>query len=317
MSAATRLTTLTLGTAFLLTLLSARARAAVSVSESTTLFAGNIEQVPGATLMKWDQGLNTDTTPDNSSGGTWPGVLEASPYYGESDGMGGFNYLDKGVFLEDASGAIEISDLTSAQITEDIRLDPGFALSINFVQPSDANTPIGVAAVGLRMGGNANPLSFSFYDVNNNLINSLSVAGGLKRDPAFIASDNGNPVAAIHRIDVTQTGGGFYVLGTLNDTNTKIDLSYSLTLGLPGDFNGDHVVDAADYVVWRKGFGPTYTQDDYNTWRSHFGQSGSGGASLVADSAVPEPATWWLLSISGCLMSAVRIRRRVFCGLNC
>ena len=37
---------------------------------------------------------------------------------------------------------------------------------------------------------------------------------------------------------------------------------------LPGDFNNDGTVDAADYVVWRKGLGTIYTQDDYNVWRA-------------------------------------------------
>jgi len=36
----------------------------------------------------------------------------------------------------------------------------------------------------------------------------------------------------------------------------------------PGDFNGDGVVDAADYVTWRKNHGST---EEYNTWRDNFG----------------------------------------------
>ncbi len=35
-----------------------------------------------------------------------------------------------------------------------------------------------------------------------------------------------------------------------------------------GDFNGDGRVDAADYVLWRRGFGTTYNQNDYNNWRT-------------------------------------------------
>ena len=40
---------------------------------------------------------------------------------------------------------------------------------------------------------------------------------------------------------------------------------------VPGDYSGNGIVDAADYVVWRKGLGTTYTQNDYNVWRAHFG----------------------------------------------
>ena len=42
-------------------------------------------------------------------------------------------------------------------------------------------------------------------------------------------------------------------------------------VGLAGDYNDNGVVDAADYVVWRKTDG---TPAGYNLWRTHFGQTG-------------------------------------------
>ena len=60
---------------------------------------------------------------------------------------------------------------------------------------------------------------------------------------------------------------------------------------IPGDYNHDGIVDAADYVVWRKGLGTAYTQSDYGVWRSHFGQTAGSGAGASAYTAVPEPAT--------------------------
>jgi len=38
----------------------------------------------------------------------------------------------------------------------------------------------------------------------------------------------------------------------------------------PGDYNHNGVVDAADYVWWRKFDG---TQSEYDTWQVHFGES--------------------------------------------
>jgi hypothetical protein len=71
---------------------------------------------------------------------------------------------------------------------------------------------------------------------------------------------------------------------------------------LPGDFNSNGVVDAADYVVWRKGLGTTYTQADYDVWRSHFEQTAGSGAALPSanplSAAVPEPATLMLLVLA-------------------
>jgi hypothetical protein len=81
------------------------------------------------------------------------------------------------------------------------------------------------------------------------------------------------------------------------------DLSYAatavllkITSVLPGDYNGDGLVNAADYVVWRKQNAP---QEGYDTWRDHFGNSLSGGGAATAErvnGAVPE-ASAAMLSI--------------------
>ena len=57
-----------------------------------------------------------------------------------------------------------------------------------------------------------------------------------------------------------------------------------------GDYNGNDVVDAADYVAWRKSLGTTYTQSDYDLWRAHFGQtaSGAGNGFGAVEVSVPE-----------------------------
>jgi T5SS/PEP-CTERM-associated repeat protein len=77
--------------------------------------------------------------------------------------------------------------------------------------------------------------------------------------------------------------------------------------GLPGDFNNNGVVDAADYVVWRKGLGTTYTKADYDVWRANFGQTAGNASGASANAAVPEPTTLVPL-----MFSAVgwRLRRR-------
>jgi hypothetical protein len=79
---------------------------------------------------------------------------------------------------------------------------------------------------------------------------------------------------------------------------------------LAGDFNGDGVVDLADYAVWRKGFGTIYTQTDYDVWRAQFGLTpdGGAGAGLDQETTVPEPVTISLIPIasSGLILSGVR-----------
>ena len=90
-----------------------------------------------------------------------------------------------------------------------------------------------------------------------------------------------------------------------------------VVVGVPGDYNGNGVVDAADYVLWRSG-GPlqnevdtpnVVNQQDYVEWRARFGNTaGSGSASLAGTSAVPEPSTA-LFSVFA-LVSALAVLRK-------
>ena len=76
---------------------------------------------------------------------------------------------------------------------------------------------------------------------------------------------------------------------------------------LPGDYNQNHTVDAADYVLWRNGLGATYTQADYDVWRANFGKTAGSGAGS-SSTAVPEPLSIWLFSAA--LLQLVWHRKR-------
>ncbi|HEX2476814.1 MAG TPA: hypothetical protein VHK01_18820 [Lacipirellulaceae bacterium] len=84
-------------------------------------------------------------------------------------------------------------------------------------------------------------------------------------------------------------------------SNTSFNLKISAA-GVPGDYNGNGVVDAADYVLWRKG-GPLQNEvdspgivnvADYSAWRARFGSTSGSGATFEIRS-VPEAATVTLL----------------------
>jgi hypothetical protein len=85
--------------------------------------------------------------------------------------------------------------------------------------------------------------------------------------------------------------------------------------GVAGDYNGNGVVDAADYVRWRNG-GPlqnevatigSVTAEDYAEWRSRFGNTSGSGSSL-GGGAVPEPTTLGLLALAVSLVATGRLR---------
>jgi hypothetical protein len=82
--------------------------------------------------------------------------------------------------------------------------------------------------------------------------------------------------------------------------------------GTTGDFNGNGVVDAADYVLWRNG-GPLQNDPtqgvqaaDYDVWRANFGRTAGAGSAVAA--AVPEPSAFVLMWLTVVLMPRRRFR---------
>jgi hypothetical protein len=97
--------------------------------------------------------------------------------------------------------------------------------------------------------------------------------------------------------------------------NASLNLLTADVVAVPGDYNGNGVVDAADYVLWRKG-GPlanevdnpgTVNAADYTAWRARFGNT-SGAASGAISASVPEPGTW--ISATFALLVTAGIMRR-------
>lgn len=113
-------------------------------------------------------------------------------------------------------------------------------------------------------------------------------------------------------------GGRYGLFDDTHDAVPALDVfEQFLTTGILGDYNGNNVVDAADYTTWRNALtagtstllnDPTpgsVTESDFAYWRAHFGETLGGGAgSAIASSSqagVPEPATIYLLTVALCL----------------
>ncbi len=89
---------------------------------------------------------------------------------------------------------------------------------------------------------------------------------------------------------------------------------------LPGDYNADFVVDAADYTYWRDhldqmlsltGESPTATTpgyvdaEDYEFWKLHFGASLNSGP--ASSHSIPEPSTWLLAILAASLATVADV----------
>jgi probable HAF family extracellular repeat protein len=86
-------------------------------------------------------------------------------------------------------------------------------------------------------------------------------------------------------------------LGVNPDGNGEAWVAYlgPSTAALPGDYNANGTVDAADYVVWRNNAG---SQQDYQTWRAHFGKTAAAAAANPTLSAISEPSTFLVAALA-------------------
>ena len=107
--------------------------------------------------------------------------------------------------------------------------------------------------------------------------------------------------------------------GNYNTSNGKIFLVTN-SVPLSGDYNHNHIVDAADYTVWRDTMGQSGYQMaadgngdgivdalDYGIWQSNFGKVWSATAAGSA-AAVPEPSALILLATAAALVAIFRRR---------
>ena len=134
---------------------------------------------------------------------------------------------------------------------------------------------------------------------------------GTAYNPAVFGANNGDLVFQYH----LSTGERLYG-----------PVTYLSGAAVNGDYNGNGIVDAADYTYWRDRLGQNsplpntnpldvdgvVTQAEYTYWKSRFGAtsgSGSGGEGLAATSAVPEPTTA-VLAMFGAGLAALVARRR-------
>ena len=113
-----------------------------------------------------------------------------------------------------------------------------------------------------------------------------------------IAAPAGFNSVVVHYDKAPPTGGDYGVIFMADN----MIVTAAAFVPPPGDYDGNGIVESADYVVWQNGFGTAVTPGtgpdgngnglvdaaDYTVWRDHLGAIAMGQA---ASAAIPEPAT--------------------------
>lgn len=189
-------------------------------------------------------------------------------------------------------------------------------LSFNPTAYSDAANAIQLIGTKLRVTL-ANTTTDNIATLNLNsvhlLLGRLDVSSSgnetlsLWADPASLnnlsaplfTSSNANFLSSLSSVGIVSyntsksNAGGFLDALILSNSSTAF---FDVTGVLPGDYNHDGKVDAADYTIWRKTAG---SAADFNTWRAHFGQTNGSGAEAggLSGTAVPEPVGVVLVAV--------------------
>ena len=211
--------------------------------------------------------------------------------------------------LESALSSASLPGNTqSLTVTGDYFHAAGATLAVE-IDGGDARNELAVAGMAELMGDLSVSLASGFVPQADDVFEIL-VAGTL-----ISQFGNAAPGARI----ATENGVGSFIVNYdyANDLVTLSDFAF----GLPGDFNGDGIVDAADYTVWRDNLGAAdesaimnrgdglngVDEADYFVWRSNFGAS-SPAAGQTSATATPEPSSL-LLIVLGVLAIAWRRSR--------
>ncbi len=161
---------------------------------------------------------------------------------------------------------------------------------LKFVTPLDL---FRFSSRSIGMGGGVGVIDWTgdgtdkFFSVDGGLTPLANFSNGTTYEEGHWQDD-----AGIGIMDPT-AGGGELLKLTDMDVRALDVIGYNrIATTLPGDFNFNGIVDASDYLVWRKAHA---TQTSYDIWRAHFGQNAGSSAASGASAPVPEPASQVLL----------------------
>jgi hypothetical protein len=236
-----------------------------------------------------------------------------------------------GTFSTSTIGALSISKLedvdanpnNGTQVVQGIQETGLFTYDFNLVFSGGLFSAASSSFSLKKIQEQHNDTNGQFGDADNvdwtaaTTLNGVTYSNGL----VFVNEDSGATLIAddVGLVGATESSGvldisallgykpGSILLTDVQGSSSSLTVLINPHAALAGDFNGDGVVDSADYAVWRKGFGTIYTQTDYDVWRAQVGRTPASGAGtgLVQETTVPEPAPICLILIAASFLMAL------------
>ena len=254
------------------------------VSGDGLVVVGGSNSSPGNQAFRWTQGGGMvglgDLTGGDYSSEAFGVSFDGSVVVGQSSSGSGETQAFR---WTQADGMVGLGDLPGGLVSSSAK---------------------GISADGSIIIGFGTPTNFArafIWDASHQMRNLQDV---LVNDYGLGASLTG---WTLHEASAISADGNFIVGYATNPDGAIEGWLVSLAPSSPtlgGDYNGNGIVDAADYTVWRDHLGQSVTlfndttpgsvtQADYNVWKSNFDNHAGSGSG--ANAAVPEPTTLLML----------------------
>jgi hypothetical protein len=228
-----------------------------------------------------------------------------------------FEYVNYGVWWDttaDFDGEDDLDEPPGLPLFRDIDTDAGVRIDFTLTGENaytTVATPLDNPSAALTISGMLDSessgqidwIQFEFYNTDSDVY------------PELRCTPDGAGTGCDFGIDEEIRPTDFYI--------RSLEITGEGPAGVAGDYNNNTVVDAADYVIWRKHLGTNFqlanevpgtspgqvTVDDYNAWRARFGATSGAGAGL-ASAPVPEPGAFVYLVVGAGILLSCGLRTR-------
>jgi hypothetical protein len=172
-------------------------------------------------------------------------------------------------------------------------------------------------AINYGPGGTYQGMGFADIDTGNPDTPShwdpVNYPGVHTRTVMWDYSAHKDAIAALYATEaLTEVNGWLEFVLATNAGNFTYPVAYYFdnvrfttpSEGIPGDFDGDGIVDGHDLLTWQRGQSPS--QADLTLWQNNFGMGAALSASIAV---VPEPSSLAMLLVGFGIATASRRRR--------